>query len=390
MSGGTILALGEQETILSSEDGNTWTLRHSDPASSHAFAAAARSDRRWVAVAHYTQGLGDRDYVMATSDDGHAWQMLSASPFAPVGGLWDVIWSKQQFTAVGELGAVVTSPDGLAWTLRSTSENFVAAAWTGERFVAAAGRHVATSADGTTWEYSAAVDGLHDMVWVDNQLAGVSKGNAGDGWAVSRDGVAWSVAKGPPNSLALAKSASVWVAVGSGVAGVSIHHSSDGAMWDYVDTTTPGALFDVVWARDKFIAVGRPAGLIMTSPDGVAWTKQASPIVDDIEAVQWVESLGMAVAIGLQGEPITSQDGITWKVIDPKGQGSSDPFGDQTTGLVWEGKGLLAVGDALVTSPDASSWTRVTLDRQRRYRTGASGGGHTVVVGDHGKIAVRR
>ena len=70
------------------------------------------------------------------------------------GGLNDVAWDGLRLVAVGQSGAVYTSPDGLSWTggNAGTDRNLFSVAWTGSRFVAVGGSGVrAESPDGVAW-----------------------------------------------------------------------------------------------------------------------------------------------------------------------------------------------------------------------------------------------
>jgi hypothetical protein len=97
--GSMMVAVGSSFWVSTSTDGLTWTTR-SLPAGSADLHGVARSPETWVAV-----GNG-----ICSSPDGVTW---TARDSGTTKQLRAVTWTGAQFVAVGEDGAVVTSPDGL-------------------------------------------------------------------------------------------------------------------------------------------------------------------------------------------------------------------------------------------------------------------------------------
>jgi len=71
--------------------------------------------------------------------------------------------------------------------------------------------------------------------------------------------------------------------------------------------TTP--LSAVTYGNGLFVAVGGD-GTILTSPDGVAWTRQNSDTTSWLSAVTYGN--GLFVAVGGDGTILTSPDGVAW------------------------------------------------------------------------------
>jgi hypothetical protein len=87
-------------------------------------------------------------------------------------------------------------------------------------------------------------------------------------------------------------------------------------------------LAGVIWTGTQFIAVGQERvppstyALILTSPDGIAWTRQSSRAIEvaqasaesGMTAVAWSGSVYVAVGLGPDWMPAawTSADGVTW------------------------------------------------------------------------------
>jgi len=177
------VAVGDRGTVLSSDDGLTWTWRVSDP--SIALTGIQWDGRRFVAVG--------ADITTLTSPDGISWERgspaTSSSPrnaiasngsiYVAVGGqlvrtvhtsadgadwalryvsgegeLLDVLWNGSQFVAVGTGGMVLSSADGLAWHEGNagTTASLFSIAWTGSRFVAVGEKGIRLeSVDAVRW-----------------------------------------------------------------------------------------------------------------------------------------------------------------------------------------------------------------------------------------------
>jgi hypothetical protein len=85
--------------------------------------------------------------------------------------------------------------------------------------------------------------------------------------------------------------------------------SPDGVSWTRRTSGTSDTLWDVAYGNGTFVVVGRN-GTILTSPDGVSWTAQTSPTSNDLYAVTYGN--GLFVAVGWNGAILTSPDGVNW------------------------------------------------------------------------------
>src|SRR5690606_14921584 len=91
-----------------------------------------------------------------------------------------VAWAPEagQFVAVGNSGAVYTSPDGVTWTSRVSGVNtpLYGVAWTGSMFVAVTTQgKVITSSDGIEWSARTTASGatLYAIARAGSQLVAV-------------------------------------------------------------------------------------------------------------------------------------------------------------------------------------------------------------------------
>src|SRR2546425_1048689 len=80
--------------------------------------------------------------------------------------------------------------------------------------------------------------------------------------------------------------------------------SADGVTWARSNFVTDGALSDIAYDNDLFVAVGAasrgisfsaPIGVIVTSPDGIVWTRQT---VGDYTLSGVASGNGLFVAVG--------------------------------------------------------------------------------------------
>ena len=138
---------------------------------------------------------------------------------------------------------------------------------------------------------------------------------------------------------------------------------------------------DLTWGEGQFVAVGR-YGLIVTSPDGIAWTvRRTGRLHDTLTRVTWGN--GLYISTGPRNTILSSHDGIAWR------KHRVTIMSDKTIfDVAWVGNQFVAVGTGglIITSQDGINWTRKTSDTKIRLVGIASGSGKIIVVGDSGTI----
>ena len=163
------------------------------------------------------------------------WQ--SCSKPIEYGSLDDVAYGAGSFVAVGDMGEILTSPDGITWTERDsgTEKDLRGVAYGAGTFVAVGDKgEILTSPDGITWTEMTS--------GAEKDLLGVAYGNGR------------------------------FVAVGSYG---EILTSPDGITWTRRDSGTERSFNGVAYGNGIFVAVGQ-MGEILTSPDGITWTERCS------------------------------------------------------------------------------------------------------------------
>ncbi len=103
----------------------------------------------------------------------------------------------------------------------------------------------------------------------------------------------------------------------------------------------------VIHARGQYVVV-REGGGIMTSPDGLAWTPQVSPVTNNLLGVFWDGN--QYLVGGDRGTLLSSPDGVTWTL---RHTGSEIAL----SGFAYSGAKYVAVGnDGILISDDAVTW----------------------------------
>lgn len=268
------------------------------------------------------------------------------SPLSTAYSINDMVWNGTQYVGVCSSGYVITSPNGISWTLRYglsntawSSSNAIAIVWNGTQFlVVGDSGKVATSADGITWAYrGTTLSGgtIYAVAWSVQQSQYVACGVLGR-IATSPDGITWTNRTGLSTTAwgTAGVKAIVWSGTQYVVGGDAskIATSPDGITWTnrtQLSTTTWGnaPVNAIVWSGTQYmvgggIDPGRDVPVIATSPDGITWTYQPGLAAinwgDETARVEYVFSLiwnGTQFMAGGDERVSTSYDGVTWKLI---------------------------------------------------------------------------
>ncbi len=154
---GAFVTVGAGGSTNFSADGTTWTATTS--ATTRNLYAAVHGGGRYVAVG--AQG------TVITSTDGVAWQAVTVNTTNDLRGVSlgvistttgtgtaAVTTTSNRFVAVGAAGTLLTSSDGLTWTLQApiSTNNIAAVAFGGQYVAVGNAGSIYTSADGITWQ----------------------------------------------------------------------------------------------------------------------------------------------------------------------------------------------------------------------------------------------
>jgi hypothetical protein len=271
-----------------------------------------------------------------------------------------------RFLAVGHNGLRIVSTDGTTWQDEQTGKEgeVYRAACFGKGIGVAVGTYggvniFAATRDGKKWETSTK-DGKYALFV---RSLGFGKDMflaiGGDPGAVgssrpfethSTDGVAWSELRefsGKNILRRLAYGSDRFVGVGDRGRRAA---STDGRDWqDAPDVKAIDTLVDVAFGNGVFVGVGLHS-LRMTSTDGLKWTdRQVGEEGEHLNSVVWAKDRFVAVG---QGATYTSTDGTTWKRTPNSDAPLTVAYGNGIfVGANWKGR--------LLRSDDGVEWREV-------------------------------
>lgn len=243
------------------------------------------------------------------------WQRRT-SPLSTNESLNAITYGMDQFIAVSDQqGHVITSPDGIVWTMQSTGVDtvlFGIAASPNLIVAVGSGGAIFTSADGRVWaqQESGTRLPLNDVTYANGRFMAV-----GDAGIVlhSTNGVNWAYHRTDPGnywqSSAYGNGLHLLVGYASDSGSARSAFSSDLTNWVVRATGAGRYLSDVLFAQGQFVACGY-AGLLQTCTDGTDWSLPGQA------SFAWLFSIaqqeGFFLAAGERGAYATSSDTIQW------------------------------------------------------------------------------
>jgi hypothetical protein len=219
------------------------------------------------------------------------------------------------FVGVSDAGQVLASVDGFTWSKRNIADSLSDAAYGAGSYVVV-GNCIYTSRDRLNWT---------------QRLAGL---------AAYLNGVAYGNNR--------------FVAVGDGL---TVYTSDDATAWTQRLSGGSIQLKDVAYGNGVFVAVG-PGGFIATSQDGITWTRRYPPTTMDLFVVTYGAGHFLVVT---GGTPLTSDDGIAWRFLQPVAANMGYMYD-----LAWDGRHFLArTYNGLLRSGDVGGVPPIlTINRQ--------------------------
>ncbi len=384
-SNGSLVAVGDNSTIITSADGITWTKRLTPGSTGLLTAVAYDPMQGFVAVSEQTN-------VLVTSVDGLSW---TAHPSGTSLSLWGVRSINGQYFALGGQATVRLGIDPTDWrplTINS-DVSLVGIASGNDRYVAVGSyltnpgnsprkANVAvTSADGIQFVFGepqqiiANTNGFNNVAFGNGLFAAVGE-NANV--QTSADGKVWisryvSLTKSLDD---IAYGGGQFVAVG---ANGLVVRSTDGITWIPSSSGPTTNYRGITYANGQFVAVGS-AGIIGTSPDGLAWTARTSGTPENLERVTYGNGIYVATGFNVNSPVRRSADCITWTAGSPISGGVFDiTFGN--------GQFVAAVmGVNIFTSTDGLAWTARTSNSPFSLRGLTYVNGQFIAVGNSASV----
>ncbi|MBN2507564.1 MAG: hypothetical protein JXQ71_12805, partial [Verrucomicrobia bacterium] len=281
--------------------------------------------------------------------------------------LWDVVYASFLYVAVGDFGTVMTSGNGVSWTLE-----LVPPSVTNSTFLGVGGTTNLLIAVGDAGSMIVSPSVVSNVV-VTNVSGVVTQ-------TVNSLGVVWHAVWPRPTTfdlqgVAVLTNGLYVVTGGSG----TVLTSTNGLAWTSQSTPAACLLSSVTEWPGGLVATGDD-GTLLTSPDGAHWTLLPRVTTNWLYRVRYLN--GTLVAVGEQGVILTSTDGVAWTARD---SGTRRWLND----VVFLDGTYFAVGTlgTVLASTDLDQWTfQGTLTKQKALYGAATDGRQLVTVGVEGAI----
>jgi photosystem II stability/assembly factor-like uncharacterized protein len=271
---GQYVAVGDNGTILTSPDGQTWTSQVSG--TSNNLLSVTYGNGQYLAVSpcqNLKNSLKIAYYWWVptlTSRDGTTWTGNTCSTNGPMAGNSTVSYCNGQYVLVLQVGS---GSSGMIFT----------------------------SSDGSTWNFcKGGLFMFYSVTFGNSQYVAVGTGQYYPGWAtidISSDCISWfGDTSGASNSSTLNFVTNVngqFVAVGTSG---SVLTSSSGTTWTNQASGTSNNLNSVTYSSGQYVTVGS-GGAILNSPDGINWAIDSSGTVHNLNSVA-TDGSGRYVVVG--------------------------------------------------------------------------------------------
>lgn len=308
---------------LVSFDAQTWNVSAAGYPADNDWEAVAYGNGVFVAVS--STGSGNR---VMTSPDGISWTPRTSASDSD----WQAVtFGNNLFVAVGT-NAVMTSPDGTTWTSRTAvNGSWDSVAGCGGMFVAVSSvtsPYVMSSSDGITWTVRTPAHGWdHQQVACrESPLVFVSSSHLGRVW-YSNDGITWSA--GSQGHIVHTHAKAYGIVSGTGTFSWLEYNDYDNNQASG-SISTNGSSFtstggnavvngwnSMTFGNSKFVAVAQSGSNTRAaySSNGSIWSLGTGIPDNTWESVAFGTNTFVAVAKSGSGNRVaTSTDGVSWSV----------------------------------------------------------------------------
>ena len=315
--------------------------------SNHRYTTDLATKAQMIALGFVPEGYGPDAIAMCAP----AIQSIDLSAVSLNG----IVWTGSVFVAVGGgpngTGLILTSPDGLQWSVRSSGTPALhGVGWSGTEIVAVgAGGSILTSPDGYRWsaQISGATETLNGVAASGTEFLIVGQGGV---LLRSLDGVAWArgISKTAQNLNGVTWTGSRFVLVGDG--GTIITVLPSGTTTPRVSGTAANLTAIATAPSGKIVAVGASGTILVSADPAATWNPSGSGTNATLQAVATADS--NFIAVGTGGKILTGVNAKNWVIAQSRTAIS-------LAGVAWSGTIYVAVGAAgtFVTSPDGITWT---------------------------------
>ena len=360
---GQFIAVGSGGMIFTSADGLAWTQRSSNPLGLGDFNAVAAGTSGFVAV-----GVNGQ---IASSPDGQTWTKRDSGS---AGVLTGVVFGGSKYVAVNSTSGVVhSSTNGADWT-NVVVTGLNAVAYDSSQYVAVGnGGAVRTSPDALVWATRVAAStapalrgvaaGAGALVAVGDTGLIIRSSDAGVTWAPPT--VPTSVGVATITFRAVIFAGGQFVAIGQDQIGqvlsTVIVTSLDGTTWTRRDVPYTQSARAITYTGSRYI-VGGGTSTILTSTDAITWTAETSN--NSLLVFGLANSSAGTVAVGSAGgiqfasnspapnvasiTPVTGAGGVT---VTLTGTGFTGATGVRFNGVAGTAFNVVSDTSATVVTP---------------------------------------
>jgi len=334
------LVAGESEIRLKGPGATNWisqlSTNLSAPAPPWSYYSAL-----WDGSNFLVAGASGMSVLGLTSATSVAW----VSDTNSVGSwLWDVTSFQDRYVAVGNYGSLLTSPEGIDWTV--------------ELVPSSATNEVLLGVGGST-NFLLSVGSQGTILWATNALLWNSilpKPTTNDLQGICYDGQQFLVCGGLGTILA----------------------SPNGGVWTKRTSGVNSFLMSMDVFPGGYVAVGED-GVILTSLTSANWARQASKSTNWLSRVRYLN--GILIAVGENGTVLTSSDATNWTA---RSSGTTAWLNDVAS---LEGAWFV-VGNqgSILASTDLTNWTSIGVLTAKSLYGAVIRGGQFITVGAEGCI----
>lgn len=377
------LAVGPYGTVMRSTDGVAWKAL--SKFGGYHLTAIDWDGSKYVMFGsntEYAMNLYSRPSEGFISSDGLTWTKMD---FDPGETICQLVWGEAGFVAIGNKH-IFTSKDGENWTTSRTLYNEYLANTlkyvNGSYFITSEydQKFVLVSKDGQKWSsktYNPSA-AIQDMVWTGKQYLGV-----GNGIYTSTDGFTWTKqAKSPSGAelMTITYGHGMYIVTGaagqtSGVNKNVAYTSKDGVSWKKVDLSSLHANIYIVYpVASGFSGIGSndrqdypDSTYAFYTKDGSSWSYRLAGSQTGGELSGIATNGKRTVAVGLNGNVIYTDDGLTWRGGSPFAY--RDRLGRPNLyDVVWGANKFVAAGhNGIYYSTDGYSWKKASVPLKDQY-----------------------